>query len=438
MQLSPTLSFAIALSSLAAIAGCGSSSTPAPTGEYTNPDAEEYAVASTKQGVQSNPVTPTQVEAVVHGNTAFAIDLYRQLAAEPGNLFLSPFSISESLAMIWAGARGATEEQMARALHLDLSQSQTHPTFNAIHRALARHGQGPEGAPHEGFHLSIANALWGQQGYLLAIPFLDTLAHDYGAGAHVVDFVGAPESARATINGWMAERTAGRTEELLPPGSITGTTRLILGDAVHFNAAWKTPFQSASTRFASFTRRDGSSIEVPTMSATQNLNYGVGPDYAALQLPYDGGELSMVLLLPPPGGLDAFEASLTADRLAAIVANLEPRSVFFTLPCFKIESSVSLQDQLARLGMPIAFTDAADFSGINGRGGLSLSAVIHQAFVDVDEAGTEAAAATTVGFTTTSAYLPTELRFERPYLFLIRDGATGTVVFLGRVDDPSI
>jgi serpin B len=225
---------------------------------------------------------------------------------------------------------------------------------------------------------------------------------------------------------------------MLPPGSITSTTRLILGDAVHFNAAWKTPFEPAGTRFASFTRRDGSSIEVPTMTATQNLNYGEGSDYAALQLPYADGELSMVLLLPPPGGLDEFEATLTADRLASIVAKLERRSVALTLPCFKIESSVNLQDQLARLGMPIAFTDAADFSGVNGRGGLSLSAVIHQAFVDVDEAGTEAAAATTVGFTPTAAYLPTQLRFERPYIFLIRDGATGTVLFLGRVDDPSL
>lgn len=437
MQLSTTLSFAIALSSLAALAGCDSSSISAPTGEHISTDAEDHTVASAKQRVQSH-VPTTHVEAVVRGNTAFAIDLYRQIAVNPGNLFFSPFSISESLAMTWAGARGATEEQMAGALHLELPQSQIHPTFNAIHRAIAHHGNDPEGSPREQFHLSIANALWSQQGYPLALPFLDTLARDYGAEAQTVDFVGAPEKARAMINGWMAERTGERTEELFPPGSITGTARLILGDAVHFNAAWRTPFEPAGTLITKFTRRDGSSIEVPTMTATQKLNYGEGSDYAALQLPYADGELSMVLLLPPPGGLDAFEASLSADRLATIVANLQPRSVAVTLPCFKIESSVDLRDPLARLGMPIAFTDAADFSGINGRGDLSLSAVIHQAFVDVDEAGTEATAATTVGFTTTSAYLPTELRFERPYIFFIRDAATGTILFLGRVDDPSL
>ena len=443
MQLSTTVPFAIALSSLTAVVGCDLSTTTASTAEHATHDDQGSVVASTKQRLLSYTIAPTHVEAAVRGNTDFAIDLYRQLAANPGNFFFSPFSVSESLAMTWAGARGETEDQMAKTLHFDLPQSQLHSTFNAIDRAITHYGQDAEGAPHEGFHLTLVNALWGQQGYPFTAPFLDILAQDYGAGVRVVDFVGSPEGARATINSWMAERTGGRIEELLSPGSITRATRLVLGDAVHFSAAWKTPFEPASTRFARFTRRDGSIIEVPTMTATQNLNYGEGRDaegrdYAAVQLPYEGGELSMVLLLPSAGGLDAFEASLTTERLAAIVETLELRSVALTLPCFKIESSIDLHDALARLGMPLAFTDAADFSGINGRGGLSLSTVVHQAFVDVDEAGTEAAAATTVGFTTTAAHLPAEVHFERPYLFLIRDSATGTILFLGRVDDPSL
>ncbi len=180
----------------------------------------------------------------MRGNTDFAIDLYRQLAANPGNLFFSPFSVSESLAMTWAGARGETEEQMAKTLHFDLPRSQIHSTFNAIDRAITHYSQDAEGAPHEGFHLTLINALWGQQGYPLAAPFLDILAQDYGAGVRLMDFVGAPEGARATINGWMAERTGGRIEDLLSPGSITRATRLVLGDAVHFSAAWKTPFRT--------------------------------------------------------------------------------------------------------------------------------------------------------------------------------------------------
>lgn len=436
MQLSTAVPFAIGLS-LAAVVGCDLSTTTASTGEYATHDDQGSVVTSKKQRLLSHTIVPTHVAVAVRGNTDFAVDLYRQLAANPGNLFFSPFSVSESLAMTWAGARSETEVQMAKTLHFDLPQSQIHPTFNAIDRAITHFSQDAEVAPHEGFHLTLVNALWGQQGYPFAAPFLDVLAQDYGAGGHVVNFVDSPEGARATINGWMAERTGGRVEELLAPGSITGATRLVLGDAVHFSAAWKTPFEPASTRFAKFTRRDGSSIEVPTMTATQNLNYGEGSDYAAIQLPYEGGELSMVLLLPSPDGLDAFEASLTAERLAAIIANLELRSVALTLPCFKIESSIDLHDPLSRLGMPLAFTDEADFSGINGRGGLSLSTVVHQAFIDVDEAGTEAAAATTVGFTTTAAHLPAEVHFERPYLFLIRDSVTGTILFLGRVDDPS-
>lgn len=374
----------------------------------------------------------------MRGNTSFAIDLYHQLAATQGNLFFSPFSVSESLAMTWAGARDETEEQMAKTLHFDLPENQIHPTFSAIDRAIAHHGHYSEGAPHEGSHVTLVNALWGQQGYPFAAPFLDTLMQNYGAEARVVDFSGAPERERALINDWMAEHTGGRVEEVLSPGSITGATRLVLGNAVHFNAAWKTPFDPSNTRFARFTRRNGSTIDVPTMTATQNLNYGEGHDYAAVQLPYEDGELSMVLLLPSQGALDTVEASLTTERLAAILESLELRSVALTLPCFKIESSLDLHEPLARLGMPLAFTDAANFSGINGKGGLSLSTVVHQAFVDVDEAGTEAAAATTVGFTTTAAHLPAEIHFDRPYLFLIRDSTTGTILFLGRVDDPSL
>ena len=432
MKFSASLSLVCALASLTAASGCVSSTSPAPDGDCTDADEAGCVVASTQQRLQASSVPAATVAAAVRGNTAFALDLYRELAAQTGNLFFSPFSVSESLAMTWAGARGETEAQMARALRIELPQSQLHPAFNAIDRSLLQRGQGA--APS---HLTIAHALWGQRGYPVALPFLDTLAQDYGTGVHVVDFLGAPEAARATINGWVAESTGQWVGDLLAPGSITSATRLVLSNAVHFSAAWKTPFLPSDTRVADFTRRDGSTARVPTMMATQNLAYGEGEGYAAVQIPYQGGHLSMVLVLPAQDGLDAMEASLTPERLTSIVAGLDRRTVKLALPCFKIASSLTLQEPLARLGMPLAFTDKADFSGITGRGELALGAVVHEAFVDVDEAGTEAAAATATGFTTTSAYLPAEVRFARPYLFLVRDDVTGTVLFLGRVEDPT-
>jgi serpin B len=326
---------------------------------------------------------------------------------------------------------------MAATLHFDLPQCRLHPAFNALEEAVTHPAAPGKGADGGAFHLDLASALFDQVGYPIAVPFLDTLAVDHGAELHVVDFLGAPESARKAINTWMGDHSGQWIDSVLQPGSILPTTRMVLGNAVFFSAAWKTPFKSSDTRFAAFTRRDGSVVEVPTMTATQNLAYGEGQGYSAVQLPYDAGDLSMILLLPPQGGLDALESSLSPERLTSIVAGLEERTVAIELPTFKVESSLGLGDALGRLGMPNAFSDAADFSGMSGVPGLSLDEVVHQTFVDVDEAGTEAAAATATGFTATAAFLPAEIRFERPYLFLVRDNVTGTVLFLGRVDDPT-
>lgn len=394
-------------------------------------------VASAQQRVESPSAPAIDVATVVHGNTAFAFNLYRQIAGSPGNLCLSPFSVSESLAMTMAGARGYTALEMAAALHLGLPPSRLHPAFNTLDHALTHPANPGAGADGGVFHLGIASAVWDQQGYPFAAPFLDTLARDYGAEARSVDFSGAPDQALSTINGWMSEHTGEWIDSLLDPGSITGATRLVLGNAVSFSAAWKTPFDPDDTRFATFTRPDGTTREVPTMTAKQDLGYGEGPGYAALQIPYDAGDLSMILLLPSPGGMVSLESTLTPARLTSIVDGLDRRSVSVSLPVFKIESSIALASPLAALGMPTAFTDLADFTGISPRHGLALDSVVHRTFIDVDEAGTEAAAATATGFKATAAYLPAAISFDRPYLFLIRDGHTGTVLFLGRVEDPS-
>jgi serpin B len=437
MYFSRTFARSLTVSSLlAALAGC-SGSTAAPDDGCAGASDPGCGVASAQQRLESPGAPAIDVATVVHGNTAFAFDLYRQIAGSPGNLCFSPFSVSKSLAMASAGARGYTALEMAAALHLDLPQSRLHPAFNTLDHALTHPTNPGAGADGGVFHLGIASAIWDQQGYPFAAPFLDTLARDYGAEARSVDFSGAPDQALSTINGWMGEQTGERIDSLLDPGSITGATRLVLGNAVFFSAAWQTPFDPDDTRFATFTRRDGTTREVPTMTATQDLAYGEGSGYTALQIPYDAGDLAMILVLPSPGGMLSLESTLTPARLTSIVDGLDRRSVSVSLPVFKIESSLALGSPLAALGMPTAFTDLADFTGMSPRHGLALDSVVHRTFIDVDEAGTEAAAATATGFRTTAAYLPAAISFDRPYLFLIRDGRTGTILFLGRVDDPS-
>lgn len=433
-----TLSFAFALS-LSAVSCTPTTEPPGPVvGECSSISTPGCVVGSGKSRVIDPSVSDADLKAVVTGNTAFALDLYQQIRTSSGNLFYSPFSISEALAMTYAGARGSTESEMAKALHFDLEQTKLHPAFNALDLELASRGKGAMGTDGGGFRLNIANALWGQTGHTFLTPFLDILGENYGAGVRVVDFIGAPDESRTMINDWVAGKTADRIKNLLPQGSVSSDTRLVITNAVYFNAAWQMPFDPADTKTASFTRPDDTKVDVQMMSGYQEMPYGEGSDYAAVALPYDGNELSMVAILPPQGSLDTFEASLTADKLASIVSGMTGHGVSITLPRVKIDSSFSLGDKLAALGMPTAFTDMADFSGIDGKKDLRVSAVVHKAFVQVDEVGTEAAAATGVVIGTTSVPPAAEIHLDHSYLFVIRDNKTGTILFLGRVVDPSL
>ncbi len=432
-----TLSFAFALS-LTAVSCTKTTPPPGPVvtacGDISTPGC---IVGSGKSRIAAPSVTDADLTTAVAGNTAFALDLYQQVRKDKGNLFYSPFSISEALAIAHAGARAETETQMATALHFDLDQSKLHPAFNALDLALASRGMGAAGTDGTGFRLTIANALWGQTGHSFSTSFLDIIGENYGDGVHVVDFKGAPEDSRTLINEWVSGKTEDRIKDLLPQGAVTPDTRLVITNAVYFNAAWQVPFDVSGTKLASFTRPDGSNVDVPTMSGYREVPHGEGPGYAAVALPYDGNELSMVLLLPPQGTLDAFEAALTPDKLATILAGMTSHGVSITLPRFKVEASFSLKDQLGKLGMPVAFTEMADFSGIDGKTDLFLSAVVHKAYVTVDETGTEAAAATGAVVGTTSVPPAAEIHLDHSFLFLIRDDKTRTVLFLGRVEDPS-
>ena len=369
--------------------------------------------------------------ALTAGNSDFAFELYRLLRGGDGNLFYSPHSISLALALCYAGARGETAQQIAAALRFRLPAGRLHPAFNWLDRELASRAGGS-------FRLHIANALWGQRGYAFRHEYLDTLSEHYDAALWQLDFTRFPERSRSVINQWVAEQTQQRIQGLMPSGAINIDTRLVLTNAIYFAAPWRHPFKRDDTAVAVFHAIDGARQPVPMMRQTERFAYASGAGYQALELPYANGGLSMLILLPSPGNFRRFEASLSRRRFTALSAEhtLAPRQVLLTMPKFEFAADLDLIQALSALGMPIAFTGVADFSGMTGGHELSISGVAHKAFVSVDEAGTEAAAATAVVMRLTSMppeQEPLELRIDRPFLFLIRDRETGTVLFIGRV-----
>ena len=395
-------------------------------------------VKSDQPRVTSPDVSPSDVTSLVEGNSSFAFDLYQALKAEDGNIFYSPYSISQALAMTYAGARGQTEQQMADTLQFTLSQESLHPAFNSLDIELGKRGEGARGKDGEGFKLHIVNAIWGQKDYKFLPAFLDVLAENYGAGLRIMDFVKEPEKSRITINDWVSDQTEDRIKDLIPQGMIDALTRLVLTNAIYFNAAWQYPFAEDMTADGTFYLLDGGEVTVPMMRQTESFGYTAGAGYQAVELLYDGGELSMVILLPVRGNFRAFEESLQSGRVDDIITNLEHTQVALTMPKFEYESEFSLKNTLAEMGMPAAFSGSADFSGMTGEKDLFIAEVLHKAFVLVDEAGTEAAAATAVIMRETAMPAePVEVSIDSPFIFLIRDIDTGAVLFIGRVINPA-
>jgi serpin B len=397
------------------------------------------AIASEKERV--HPEVPSgDLSELVEGNTAFAFDLYRVLAEqqEGENLFYSPYSISLALAMAYAGARGETEEQMAHALWFTLPDERLHPAFNGLDQGLVQRGEGARGEHKQGFRLHIANAIWGQESYAFLDPFLDTLAANYGAGLRVLDFARAPEDSRVIINDWISQQTEGRIENLIPQGTIGPLTRLVLTNAVYFNAPWAHPFREPMTEPGAFTLLDGSQVVVPMMRQAESLGYADGEGYQAVELPYGGHEMSMVIILPERDRFDEFESSLDGNRVQEIVSDLTDRQVALRMPTFEFDSRFELSQALGELGMPAAFSSTADFSGMTGTTDLFISDVLHKAFVSVDEQGTEAAAAP-AAVIVEGEERPADLvavHVDHPFILLIRDIETGTILFIGRVLNP--
>ena len=384
-------------------------------------------------------VSQSDMKTLVDGNNEFAFDLYQAVTGGTGNVFYSPFSISLALAMTYAGAAGDTARQMADTLHYTLPQDRLHPAFNSLDRELAARGQGAQGKDAKGFRLNIVNALWGQKGYQFLSSYLDLIALNYGAGLRTMDFRTAAEESRKTINTWVADQTEQRIRDLIPAGAIDSDTRLVLTNAIYFNAAWASQFQKEATSPAPFHLLDGKEVQAPMMNQTGGINYVAGDGFEAVELPYDGNELAMLIIAPQNGNFAAFEKGLTAEKVDSIISSLARKQVQLSLPLFKYESKFSLAQTLMGMGMPVAFSDSADFSGMTGNRDLSISDVFHQAFVLVDEAGTEAAAATAVIMQTTAMPVqPVRVAIDRPFIFLIRDIKTGAVIFVGRVTNPAL
>ena len=400
-------------------------------------------------GISMLPETPrpfessSEIKSVVDANNAFALDLYQKLKDKPGNLFFSPYSVSSALAMTCAGARGRTEMEMTNALHFNLPLEKLHPAFKALTARL-------DGLQRwNRIVLKCANSLWCQKDHQFAEDFLKTVRENYSAEAKSVDFKNAGGAADE-INRWIDAKTNHRIPTGVEPGQLTPDTRLALCDAIYFNGKWQHQFKVRDTKPTPFHVSTNETVTVPMMYQKEHFKMALSDDDSVemLELPYAGTDLSMIILLPsdakyyfPEAGLNdvqALEQKLTADNLRTWLKKLDQANLHETwvaLPRFTTTQNYDLVPELKSLGMTSAFSDAADFSGMDGTTNLFVSDVIHKAFVKVDESGTEAAAVTLV-LVKTKGQIESFI-VDHPFIFLIRDNGSGSILFFGRIVDPT-
>ena len=396
--------------------------------------ADPSARSAPEEKVQALVARREVRRAVVEGNTAFALDLYRQLMVNQGNLCFSPYSISTALAMTYAAARGETERQMAKALHFTLPQDTLHPAFAGLETSLG------EAQKKGSVELLVANSLWPQKGLSLREGFLEVMNTNYKTLITALDYH-RTEEARQTINRWVENKTRDKIKDLIPVGVLDPATVLVLANAIYFKGKWENPFDPKLTQNGLFHLTAGKTITTPMMKHRElKCGYYQDTEVQVLDIPYAGREISMLVILPKQvDGLAQLERDLTAAKLREWARKWDVgdagRAVEVSFPKFRITSDFSLEPALKALGMANAFSPGADFSGMFGAGGVWIDAVLHKAFVEVNEEGTEAAAATAVVMK--SSAVP-RFRADHPFLFLIRDRQTGSVLFLGRVLNPSL
>jgi serpin B len=373
-----------------------------------------------------------EMASLVAGNNEFALALYAEVRTGMGNLFLSPYSISSALAMTYAGARGNTAAQMHDVLRFKLDDKHLHSTFDSLTEGLNRRGETGD------FDLSVANALWGQRDYKFLDSFVKLNGEHYGAGLRSLDFAGDAEGARQTINSWVEEQTQNKIRDLIKPGDLTPLTSLVLTNAIYFKGRWASRFDENLTAACDFRVTADSSVSVSMMNQTRDFGYMETAELQALEIPYTSPALTMLVLLPRGiDGLDSLEQTLTADSLTAWSDRVRARRVEVSLPKFSLTSEFDLAQTLAAMGMRDAFAERlADFSGMTGTKDLYIDLVLHKAFVDVREEGTEAAAATGISMKKIGIRMPVIFRADHPFLFTIWDRATGSILFMGRLVDP--
>jgi len=373
--------------------------------------------------------TPNPVSS---GNDQFAFDLFKNVASSEknSNVFFSPVSISTALAMAYSGSRGETQKQMAEVLHFAGSQQEVASGFHSLMTSMSQPVNGA-------YQLSVANALWAQKGAHFQPDFVSTMHTYYSGDFRTLDFA-QTEPSLATINHSVAEKTAGKIPQLLHPGDITALTRLVLTNAVYFKGSWNTPFAASLTKPETFTTGAGTKKQVPMMHRTGRLTYAQSSDLQMLDLPYRGNELSLLILLPRAGAPDPW-SNFTWENLQQLRKQMVETKVILSLPKFKVEERLSLAPRLSEMGMPEAFSRTANFSGITGESGWHISAVIHDAVIDVNEKGTEAAAATgtvILGLAVRRESEPVIFRADHPFLYMIVHKPSDSILFMGRLADP--
>ena len=362
----------------------------------------------------------------------FAARLFHEIdASEQGNLFLSPFSIQVALAMCAVGARGNTRKALANLIGAPENVDDQNRHYATLLKSVNGAGERP-------FELTTANALWGQHGFAFHADFARAVATYYDGAFNEVDFLAQPDEAVKVINTWVEGKTAGKIKNLIQRSLIDQSTRLVLTNAIYFKGQWETEFDKTSTREEAWHARGGAR-QAPLMNRQGDFAYCEGDDFQALELPYKGEQLALLVVLPNKNdGLASLESKWAAEDLVrTVTGSLQDVPVLVTLPRFKVESTFTLKPVLCAMGAELAFSDAADFSGISAES-LKISEVVHKAFVDVNEEGTEAAAATGVAMAK-CAFSPAEpkvFRADHPFLFVIRDRTTNVVLFAGRVTDP--
>jgi len=406
------------------------------------PPARNTAFVYSKQERNPDPsVTQTETAQLVEGNTKFGCELYQRLIEPEPNLVFSPYSISVALAMAYAGAQGQTKTQMADVFHFTLPDAQLHAAINKITLQLA----GPEESP-EGFWtpytLKTANSLWMDKKYTINRDFLDTIGANYGAGVGMADLVGNPSGSAGIMNDWISEATKGRITNMVDPQILKDLVLLIV-NTIYFKAQWQEQFDKTSTQEEPFHLLSGTDVTVPMMKITHSFGYSEGEGWQAVSLPYKEWEISMTVILPTSDKFTAFESSLDDAVLKSILDGMEMRTVILSLPKFEFDTDLKLAETLKAMGMKNAFEEGFEPMLVNPPDSIFISDVLHRAFVAVDEEGTEAAAATVVPMAPGAAFPsgeekpPVEFKADHPFIFLIMDQSTKSVLFMGRVMDPT-